>query len=223
MSDTQGPDQPPPEAAPKRFRYDAPTAFELAGPAGSLNLDLAVMHAVTIGMDLQFIAPGRYRLWGSGTKHRATLQEWIDFFKPSGPIVIRHEDPPTGAIKLNFKVVDQRAPARYAFVHGARDVERFVARAIESDLHVECVGVHRFKVSGPTKKYLAWTMAVFEVPQEHALEILQMTLEQVTADDAPIQPVAVDVHLPVRETTSVIERGISGQILKVSQTERSIG
>ena len=222
MSDAELQDQPPPpEEAPKCFTYPGPASFELAGPAGSKNLDCAVAHAVKIGLHLQFIEPGRYRLWGASAKHRAPLQEWIDFYKPDGPIVIRHEDPPD-KLSISFEFLDERTPARCAFVHGAVGTARLVTRAVEVGLKVQCIGVQRFKVSGTMKKYLAWTMAVFEVPQSRALEILKMTLAEVNAEDAPVAPVAVDVHLPVRETTSVIERGVSGDILKVSQTERTI-
>lgn len=210
---TTEPDQP-------RFTYRTVAPWRLEGVAGSIDLDRLVAFCITIGLGVEFIEPGAYRITGQ-LEGFHKVAEWVNHYKPAGPLTFNAEQPPPGQ-RLQFKVAARVAPPRSAVIHGQHEPERSVARAIDAGLTVVCIGIDRFHVAGPTRCHIAWMQALFEVKRPRALEILNLTEAQAVAEDSDAPPVAVNVVLPVRETASVIKRDSRGDITEVKQIERTV-
>lgn len=209
----------PAPAAP-RFTYPSPTAWKLTGDPGSKSLDLLVCFTVTIGLTVVHIRPGEYRMWGP-VELLHKVVEWIEHFKPTGPLSFGVERPPERP-SLRFELAPVRAPVRHAEIHGQHDVERLVARAIDAGLALKCIGLGHFRVTGQTRKHVAWLMSVFEVPEARALEVMNLSAEQAIAEDASAPMPEINVVLPTRRTTSDITRDPrSGDISQIIQLERS--
>ena len=219
-------DQPDPEPAtpqdptPRKFTYQTAAKWKLTGDAGSKNLDLLVCFCVSIGLAVTHIRPGSYRVWGP-VEALGKVVEWVDHYKPAGPLSFNVEQPPE-RLSLKFEVTPDREPVRFAEVHGQDGSERLVARAIDAGLTLSCIGVGHFKVTGQTRKHVAWLMATLGVPAARALELLGLTAEQAAAEDAAAPMPAINVVLPVRETASVIQRDHRGDITRLVQTERTV-
>lgn len=219
MADLADDDTPTDDAEAKGFTYKSPAVWELHGPAKSEALDTALMIAVEIGLEARFIRAGSYRVWGS-LEALAKLAEYLTTFKVPG-VGLHIERPPEG-LHLQFETAPVRPSARFATVHGKHQIERPVARAIDVGLRVVCISQKRFRVTGASRLHVAWMCALFEVPEARALEIMQATPEQIAAEDAAMPMPEIKIELPTRETLSVIDRDMRGDIVKVTQTERSV-
>ena len=203
-----------------RFNYEQPVVWAVSGPGGSEGLDQAVKFAVTIGLGVELSEPGTYRLAGPYplvTK----LTEWIDFYKPAGPLVVAPERAPQKA-RLLFRVAPPCPPVRTAEIHSAIEADRMVGRAIDAGLTVRCVGLNRFVVTGPTVRHVAWVMGLFALDRPKALKLMNLTNAQAVAEDTAAPSVAVNVDLPTRSITSEIARDRDGNITNVKQLERTV-
>lgn len=203
----------------RTIRYSSPAHWRLSGDAASLPLDRAVELCVIAGLTVSFIQPGAYRVAGT----MGELNKAADLIRALqlAPIRFDVERPPEG-LNLRFDVRPDRPSPRVAQVHGQREPERPVARAIDAGLNVERIGIQHYRVTGPTRAHVAWMAALFEVSTERAMQIMQLTPAQAAAEDAasPLPP--INVVLPVRETVSQITRDARGDITQVKQTERTI-
>ncbi len=202
------------------FSYNQAMQWELSGAADTVQLDGAVLHAVTVGCRVELIATGRYRLIRE-REPRPDMTKWIDYFAPDAGISIDAERPPPKLV-ISFRHAEQRPPIRLAIVHGASQPERVVARAIDVGLTARCLGLSRYELTGLTRQHIAWIMVLFEVTQARALEIMNLTVANAIAEDSPPPRPEVKVVLPTREVTSTIARDGFGDIVSVSQTERSV-
>lgn len=225
MADEQTTDPAPqpaeaaPAESPPTFSYPGPAHWQLEGDAGSLALDQTVELCIAVGLSVAYISPGAYRV--AGTMERIQKAgEWMRVYHPA-PIKFAIEQPPEG-LKLRFEVRPDRPPPRVAEVHGVKEAERPVARAIDAGLTVQAIGIRHYRVSGPTRYHVAWMASLFNVPTARALELMQLTAAQAAAEDAAAPLPAINVVLPVRETLSQITRDTRGDITQVKQTERSV-
>jgi len=200
------------------FTYQAPAVWKLTGAAGSKNLDLLVTFCVTVGLSVEPIEPGAYRVWGAIRAVQKAV-DWVKHHNPAGPLSLDFEQPPDRP-KLKFEVTPRRAPPRVAVIHGNEESERMVARAIDAGLTVWCVGIGRFKVTGQTRDHVAWMQALFAVDRGRALQIMNLTDAEAAAEDSDAPPLAVNVVLPPRVTTSDITRDRAGDITQIRQLER---
>lgn len=205
---------------PRPFIYPTVAKWKLTGDAGSKNLDLLVCFCVSIGLAVTHIRPGSYRVWGP-IETIGKVAEWVAHYRPAGPLSFAVEQPPE-RLNLRFEVTPDRAPVRFAEIHGQDESERLVARAIDAGLSVRCVGVGHFHATGQTRRHVAWLMVAFEVPTARALELLDLTAEQATAEDAAAPMPAINVVLPKRETLTEIGRDQRGDITRLTQTEKTV-
>ena len=205
--------------APERFSYTQPIRYELAGPLGT-NLDIVVTFAIEVGLQVEKISGGHYRLTGA---HKLTekVREWLTRYIPSGSIAIDVERPPE-SLNLLFKLTPARPSARTATIHGERS-HSLVARAVDAGLTVTCVGLQAYTVTGPTQTLAHWSATYQRIPVAEALEQMNVTAETAAKEDAAAADLPpITINLPVRQTTSVIDRNRDGDIIRFEQTERSI-
>lgn len=224
MADDTTADEPTADPAPgeraRQFKYEVPAHWQLAGEAGSKNLDLTVEFCVTIGLGVFYTAPGAYRVSGD-LRRLSKAVEWIRTYRPA-PITFAMEQPPDG-LKLRFELTPDHKSPRFAEIHGMLEIERPVARAIDAGLTVQCIGLKRFLATGQTRQHIAWLMSLFSVSEARALEVLQLTPHQAAAEDAAAPLPAINVVLPTRQTLSEITRDTrTGDITQVKQTERTV-
>ena len=204
---------------PAPFRYSQIVRYELAGPIGQ-NLDLAVAFAVDIALPVEPIGAGRYRLAGAYALVEK-VREWVATYASAGSIGIEVERPPESR-SVRFKALPARPSARTATIHGQNSHD-LVARAVDAGLSVACVGLQRYTVTGPTLTQAHWLATCLQIQVAQALEKMGLTTESAAKEDAAAADLPpISINLPVRETTSVIDRDRAGDITRITQTERSV-
>lgn len=203
----------------------------LSGPPG-LPLDALIVCSVMLGMDPEPVVVSgsvhQYRVAGDA-EHKMQLVEMAS--KHEGHSVEPEVAPATG-VYLSARI-SARNSARTTVVYGADpSVLSFVARAVGSGLSVALIGPHRYAVTGPTSRQMAWLAIAEGVPLADILSRWNLTPDLVAAEDASALPVSVrDVPVPLpvsvlefpsRQSETVLSRDESGQLLASTTTERTV-
>jgi hypothetical protein len=198
----------------------AAVRWRLDGPPGP-HLDVLVSALVGAGVKAEAIVPATaYRLAGPEPLLQALAAELaaVDGF------TLAHEAAPVESVSLSTSATPPRPPRRSVVVHGAGvHAAGFAARAIDAGLNVTSAGLSRWAITGRGTVLLEWLSAAWNKPAADVLAALGLTAELLAAEDDPVQPVpVVNVVLPDRKVSSVIERDMQGNILNVTQTETTI-
>lgn len=190
--------------------------WRLEGPAGP-RLDILVAGLIGAGVSAEPIAPGTaYRLKGS-SELLASFGEKLAAKCPE--YVLKQETAPDTTVRLSTRRNPPTSYSRSVTVHGTGPGHSDVARAVDRGLDVSSVGLQRWRVTGRTAALAAWVGEIYKQTPEQALEMFGITAAIAAEEDAPV-PV-VTVKLPDREIASVIERNRDGDIVKVTQTEKT--
>ena len=214
MSDATEPNEA--SDTPPVFTYPCPLRYRLSCP-NRHNLNEALAFAIDVGLQAECLPDGSYRLNGPLASVQKVI-EWIEHFKPAGPVCVTVERPPESSL-VKFTVAPRTAPVRSATIHSAKDYARLVAFAVDAGLSVTCVGLHRYAVRGATRDQVRWLAAALEITTAQALERMGLNEAQAAAEDSGPPPITV--NLPTRETVSEVERDREGNIRSVRQIERT--
>lgn len=201
--------------------------FTPEGKTDVAVLEDALAWAVMTGARVECIAERKYRVVFDAippaegfarTPQEASARLWeLSQFverRTAGLVVMPYESPRPRTAIAHHKVTPAR-PVRYAVIEGTAG-PRLLADAIAAGLEAAALGLYRFRVSGPTWRYLAWMQAAYGMSRAEALAALRITEADAAAEDvgAPIR-----VDLPPRKTVTDIVYEPTGDIRRVVQTE----
>ncbi len=202
-----------------KFTYGGVFHYALTGISRPHMVE-AVSVAIEMGLVVERISDSAYRLLGRDDlqKDIAELAGWIEALGFSEYLSIGMERPPEDALEVKFKVEPARPWLRSTYVQG-RGHAAVVVSAIDHGLMVSTAGHKRFMVKGQTMTQASWLAAANGSNIDESLRTMGLTRETAAAEDSAAPPVAVDVILPPRETTSKVTRDRAGNIETVVQTE----
>lgn len=204
----------------------AAVRWELSGPAGP-HVDTLVAGLIGAGMTLEPIEAGkRYRVDGAQDVLTVLAAELAG---AGADVALQHEMPPVDKITMRSTLAPLPEFRRSVTIHGTGAAFGYVARAVDRGLRVATAGVNRWIVGGRTAGLVDWLATVHQKTAEEVLALWQWTPESVAAEDAvthsvsvTLPPVAVDVKLPDRKTTTEIARDTFGEIVNVVMLEKSV-
>jgi hypothetical protein len=226
-----------PPADPGLGMLRAPVAFVSARlmftPDGKTDiavLDDALAWAVMAGARVELLAERKYRVAldavapadGFARSHKDAgdrLWELAQFVekRTAGRVVMPYETSQPRTAIIHHKATPAR-PVRYAVIEGTGTGPRLLADAIGAGLEATPLGIYRFRVEGPTWRYLAWMQTAQGLSRAKVLEMLRITEAQAAEEDAGPAPIRVD--LPPRKTvTDLTYEQSTGDIKRVVQTE----
>jgi hypothetical protein len=167
---------------------------------------------IMAGFKVEFVAAHCFRV----IAEPARLEEFKEKFEKNFPARFRREPVPDSAVLTLFVSTAPVSP-RVTILHGRGDGLRALALALALRLRVRPIGVHRYEVTGSTACQIDWLSRFLKKSRQETLQVMQITEEQAAAEDRG--PAPIEIALPDRRTTSIIDRDRDGNIAKVVQTE----